>query len=290
MLWGFDGGQYTTPLVHAGNFRVNTIADVTAEDWDSLRRVHLPPRLACPSGCGSRGGSTSIGPGARRCWVSRDSPVVFKRSNEDGYDQRGLDLVTNFDFDRDQVFSNNKRNWEQVYRYIEGHGDVEHWRIRPTLYTALIEFMEADETKSVLLLYHVYHAKQIGSIHDWERVEIRIDDVYGVPGEGGERLNFVVIANHGTHKARKGPDADLNFMETDTGRHALIWQARWSGSVFEPNRAELRFVEDGWPVVSSNVEASGAAEVEVIDTSEKKNVNYVFVCDWRRPGTIGTPT
>ena len=25
----------------AGNFRVNTIADVTAEDWDSLRRVHM---------------------------------------------------------------------------------------------------------------------------------------------------------------------------------------------------------------------------------------------------------
>lgn len=25
----------------AGNFRVNTIADVTTEDWDSLRRVHM---------------------------------------------------------------------------------------------------------------------------------------------------------------------------------------------------------------------------------------------------------
>ena len=105
----------------------------------------------------------------RRAYLEYYSPIVFKRSNEDGHDQRGLDLVTNFDFDQDYRFSNNKRNWEQVYRYIEGHRDVEHWRIRPTLYTALIEFMEPDETKSILLLYHIYHAKQIGSIHDWER-------------------------------------------------------------------------------------------------------------------------
>ena len=215
----------------------------------------------------------------RRAYLEYYSPIVFKRSNEDGYDRRGLDLVTNFDFDQDYVFSNNKKNWEQVYRYVEGHRDVEHWRIRPTLYTALIEFMEPDETKSMLLLYHVYHAKQIGSIHDWERVEVRIDDVYGTPGQGSERLDFVVITNHGSHKARKNPDPDLNFMETDTGKHALIWQAQWSGSVFETNRAELRFVEDGWPMVSSSIEASGGAEVEVIDTGAKKNVNYVFVCD-----------
>ena len=147
----------------------------------------------------------------RRAYLEYYSPIVFKRSNEDGYDQRGLDLVTNFDFDQDYVFSNNKKNWEQVYRYIEGHRDVEHWRIRPTLYTALIEFMEPDETKSMLLLYHIYHAKQIGSIHDWERVEVRIDDVYGTPGQGSERLDFVVITNHGSHKARKNPASGSQF-------------------------------------------------------------------------------
>ena len=215
----------------------------------------------------------------RRAYLKYYSPIIFKRSNEDDFDERGLDLVTNFDFDQDYVFSNNKKNWEQVYRYVEGHRDVEHWRIRPTLYTALIEFMEPDETKSIIMLYHVYHAKQVGSIHDWERVEVRIDNVYGTPGQGGERLNYVVITNHGSHKARSNPDPDLNFMETDTGKHALIWQAQWSGSVFETNRAELRFVEDGWPVVSSRVEASEDAEVEVIDIGDKKNVNYVFVCD-----------
>lgn len=215
----------------------------------------------------------------RRAYLSYYSPIIFKRSNEDGHDQRGLDLVTHFDFDQDDVFSNNKRNWEQVYRYVEGHRDVQHWRIRPTLYTGLIEFMEADQSKSLIMLYHVYHAKQVGSIHDWERVEIRIDDAYGRPGQDGERLNYVVITNHRTHKARKNPDADLNFMQTPTGKHALIWQAQWSGSVFETNRAELRFVEDAWPVVSARVEAADDAEVEVIDTGDKKNVNYVFVCD-----------
>ncbi len=215
----------------------------------------------------------------RRAYLKYYSPIIFKRSNEDDHDELGLDLVTNFDFDQDYVFSNNKKNWEQIYRYVEGHRDVEHWRIRPTMYTALIEFMEPDETKSIIMLYHVYHAKQVGSIHDWERVEVRIDDVYGTPGQGGERLNYVVVTNHGSHKARSNPDPDLNFMETDTGKHVLIWQAQWSGSVFETNRAELRFVEDGWPVVSSRVEASEDAEVEVIDIGDKKNVNYVFVCD-----------
>ena len=220
----------------------------------------------------------SLSDAERRAYLEYYSPIIFKRSNEDGFDQRGLDLVTNFDFDRDYVFSNNKRHWEEIYRFVEGHGDVEHWRIRPTLYTAAIEFMQADETKSLLLLYHVYHAKQLGSIHDWERVEIRIDDVYGTPGQGNERLDFVVITNHGSHKARGNPDPDLNFMETATGKHALIWQAQWSGSVFATNRAELRFVEDGWSVVAAQVEAAADAEVEVIGTGDKKNVNYVFVC------------
>ena len=32
-------------------------------------------------------------------------------------------------------------------------------------------------------------------------------------------------------------------------------------------------------MVSSSIEASGDAEVQVIDTGAKKNVNYVFVCD-----------
>ena len=62
-------------------------------------------------------------------------------------------------------------------------------------------------------------------------------------------------------------------METQTGMHALVWQAQWSGSVFETNRAKLRFVEDGWPAVSSRVEAAEDAEVGVIDTDDRKNVN-----------------
>ena len=215
----------------------------------------------------------------RRAYLAYYAPVIFKRSNENDRDERGLDLITNFDFDQDGVFSNNKRNWEEVYRFVEGHADVEHWRIRPTLYTALIEFMEPDETKSLLLLYHIYHAKQLGSIHDWERIELRIDDVQGTPGRGSERLRFVVITKHSEHKARNDPHADLNFMETANGRHPIIWQAEWSGSVFDPNRAELRFVQDAWRVLNERVDGEDDAEIDVTDSDGEKDVNYVFVCE-----------
>ena len=220
----------------------------------------------------------SLSDDERRAYLAYYSPVIFKRSNENDRDERGLDLITNFDFDQDGVFANNKRNWEEIYRYVEGNTDVQHWRIRPTIYTALIEYMEPDKTKSLSLLYHVYHAKQIGSIHDWERIEVRIDNAHGTPGRGSERLRFVVITKHSDHKARNDPHPDLNFMETATGKHAMIWQAEWSGSVLDPNRAELRFVRDPWDAVHERVDDEKGAEVEVTDANDDKNLNYVFVC------------
>ena len=215
----------------------------------------------------------------RRAYLQHYSPIIFKRANEDGHDQRGYDLITNFDFDRDDTFSNNKLNWEQIHRFLEGNPDVEHWRIRPTMYTAIIEFMEPEGKKSALLLYHVYHAMQQGSIHDWERIEIRIDRVDGTPGQSGERVDYVVITEHHNHKFRTHPNKDLNFAELDTGKHVLVWQAEWSGTPTDPHNAELRFVEDAWRSIEQRVKDSRKAEVEVNGDSEKKNVNYVFVCE-----------
>ncbi|MCY3796014.1 MAG: hypothetical protein OXG51_16785, partial [Gammaproteobacteria bacterium] len=61
----------------------------------------------------------SLSDSERRSHLQYYSPIVFKRSNENSRNERGLDLVTNFDFDRDSRFSNNKRNWEDIYRYVD---------------------------------------------------------------------------------------------------------------------------------------------------------------------------
>ena len=205
------------------------------------------------------------------------SPIVLKRSNEDSYDEGGLDLITNFNFDRDNRFSNNKRDWEDIHRHVDQDSATSHWRIRPTLYTSIIEFMEGD-SKSIVILYHVYHAKQEGSIHDWERIEIRIDNVHRSPGGGNEQVNYVAITEHANHVVRRWGHSDLNFMSTSNGLHPLIWQAQWSGNFPEKRRAELHFVEDSWSETSSRVSQDKDAEVEINGTSKKKNVNYVFVC------------
>lgn len=231
--------------------------------------------LAIPSVASS---SWTLTDNARRAHIEYYSPIIFKRSNEDSSDERGLDLVTNFDFDRDGRYANNKRNWEDIYRFVDQDSATNNWRIRPTLYTSIIEFMEGA-SKSIILLYHVYHAKQETSIHDWERIEIRVDHVNPTPGAGDEQVNYVAITEHSDHKVRRWGHSDLNFMSTTNGLHPMIWQAQWSGNYPEPRRAELRFVEDSWSRTSSRVSADKNAEVEVNGTSKKKNVNYVFVCD-----------
>ncbi len=214
----------------------------------------------------------------RRGYLQFYSPVIFKRADENDREHHGFDLVTNFDFDRDDTFLNNRQNWRQIHEYVGGNPNLEHWRIRPTVYSAIVEFMEDDGSKSVVLIYHIYHALQKGSIHDWERIEIRVDHVNGTPGGRGERLNFVVITEHSKHHHKKKTDDDLNFMETRTGEHALIWQAQWSGDVLQPNRAELRFVEDSWSEIERRVADDRDAQVEVTGDGEKKKANYVFVC------------
>ena len=176
------------------------------------------------------------------------------------------------------MFSTNRQNWESLQRFAMKEPGTESWQIRPTVYTAIIEFMELSGAKSVVLLYHVYHAMQKGGIHDWERIEVHVQNVSGIPGGGGEDVSFVVITRHHTHHYRAGSHDDLNFQKNRTGEHVLIWQAQWSGFPTEPNRAELRFVESDWNTINQAVVESAEAEVEITGDSEKKKVNYVFAC------------
>ena len=127
----------------------------------------------------------------RQAYLNYYAPVILKRGDEnDG--KNGRDWLTNFDFDRDGNFSNNRLNWLNVPQYLaaaqSGSGAYSNWRIRPTLYSALIEYMNGG-SKSLVLLYHVYNAadKDGNQIHDWERVEIVLHGVSGTPG-GGRRV------------------------------------------------------------------------------------------------------
>jgi hypothetical protein len=94
------------------------------------------------------------------------------------------------DTPRGGQLSNNKWNCERGLEGFVQRGENPGWQIRPTLYSHIVEFTE-NGGKSVVL---VYHAMQIDSIHDWERVEIRLDDVAGDPG-GGESIVFVDAAD-----------------------------------------------------------------------------------------------
>jgi hypothetical protein len=222
----------------------------------------------------------------QRSYLRYYAPLIFKEADEGSQSRWGWDWITNFDFDQDDSWATNKDHWEDIDDYVEsvyeGRGvpaNMQNWQIRPTLYTSLIEFMEGDR-KSLILLYHVYHAMQDGAIHDWERIEIRIDDVSGTPGAGDEKINFVVITTHSDH-VRKHLGPDLNFMETETGKHLMIWQAKWSNEPFysrsDFRKAELHFIEDSFAKVDSENRRRDSARLNVNGSSERADINYVFV-------------
>ena len=229
------------------------------------------------------GPMTDAGPGteawtltnaARRAFLYHYAPVLFVRARE-GSSGRGQDWITNFDFDQDGDFSNNKDNWEDIDRFLAGQRPT--WVIRPTLYTGLIEFMTGPR-KDLVLLYHVYHAKQRGSIHDWERVEIRVNGVEALPGSG-ERVAYVVVTEHSKHNVRVFPNSDLNFLETGSGAHPMIWQAEGTRSGFLGltgfGNAELHFVEDSWASIEGRG-PTGDAEVDVNGDGDQ-DFHYLFV-------------
>jgi hypothetical protein len=222
----------------------------------------------------------------RQAYLNYYAPLILKRGDEnDG--KQGRDWITNFDFDRDGNFSNNRLNWINIGQYLaaaqSGSGAYSNWRIRPTLYTALIEYMEGG-SKSVALLYHVYNAadKDGNQIHDWERIEIVVRGVGGAPGAGGEYVNHVTVTHHKEHLIRRYYDAGLNFMQTATGKHVMVWQADESDFDLPsagPHAHELRFVSNPYSwIAGQRSTLNSKAEVTINnDSDNKRNVHYVFV-------------
>ncbi len=229
----------------------------------------------------------------RREFLAYYSPIILKRADENDHEHYGYDWITNFDFDRDGDFSTNRTNWKSIDHYVKSSGrpadyngplDFASWQIRPTLYTALIEFMDNGQ-RSLVLIYHVYNAEQhhrrdLGNgqdIHDWERIEIRINNIDVVRGPGsGENIQFVVLTNHKDHFAKSIDDPGISFMDTDTGRHVLVWQAQWSGKGSQNRIGELHFVKESVNTIRDRDKASTKLNGEGDD---RKSIHYVFVCN-----------
>lgn len=220
----------------------------------------------------------------RQAYLNYYAPVILKRGDENN-DKEGRDWLTNFDFDQDDNFSTNRVNWLNVDQYVAASAahnttsSYSRWRIRPTLYTALMEYMEGS-SKSLVLLYHVYNAadKDGDEIHDWERIEIIIRGVGGTPGASGEYVSSATITIHKDHIMRRYYDSGLNFMQTATGKHVLIWQADESRADLPcaTHAHELRFVTNPYSWIASQISSNGKAEVD-INGEDEKNVHYVFV-------------
>ncbi len=220
----------------------------------------------------------------RQAYLNYYAPVILKRGDENN-SKEGRDWITNYDFDQDGDFSNNRLNWRNIHQYVAasayGPSYYDRWRIRPTLYSSLIEYMEGG-SKSLVLLYHVYNAadKDGSEIHDWERVEIVVHGITGTPGGSGELVNHVTVTLHKEHHIRRSYDADLNFMQSATGKHVLLWQADESNYEIidfkEPHGHELHFVKNTYSWVASQA-ATASAQVNISSKDSKKNVHYVFV-------------
>lgn len=221
----------------------------------------------------------------RRAYLTYYAPIIMKRGNGNAGD-RGRDWITNFDYDRDGDYSNNADNYlSGISSFItnaqfnQNIPQYESWKIRPTLYTYIIEYMDGGR-KDLVLQYHIYYAATEGSwgakkIHDWERVEVRIKGVTGSPGTG-EQVDFVVLTNHHRHIVRTSTDTDMHFMSTPTGKHVLVWQAEWSGRRSAAYGNELRFVQDSYAQITAERVSNAKAEVEVSSKDKDKNVHYVY--------------
>jgi hypothetical protein len=214
----------------------------------------------------------------RRAYLYYYAPVILKRGDENN-GKEGRDWLTNFHFDQDGRFSTNRVNWRNINQYVAG--SYSHWQIRPTLYSSLVEFMEGG-SKSLVLLYHVYNAadKDGSSIHDWERVEIVVRGVSGVPGSSGEYVNNATVTHHHDHIMRRYYDTGMNFMQTATGKHLLVWQADETDpggfDSCDTYGHELRFVKNTYSWIAGQ-SSTAYSEVNVSGRDEKKNVHYVFV-------------
>jgi hypothetical protein len=211
----------------------------------------------------------SLNDAQRQAYLHYYAPIVLKRANANN-DRHGYDWITNFDFDQDGDFSNNKLHWKNIPQYINasrtGPSAYDRWRIRPTLYTSLIEFM--DGGKNLVLIYHIYHALDKNAagdyqLHDWERVELLVKNVVGAPGSG-ESVAHAVVTQHKRNVIRRYGNAQLNFMSSPTGNHLLIWQAEWSDKLLAAHGQELRFVTHPSSWIADQMAAGAKAEAAVL--------------------------
>ncbi len=234
----------------------------------------------------------------RRAFLHHYSPVILKRANEnDNRRHLGHDWITNFTFDNDLDFGNNRKNWRDgKIKFIKGTANL-NWAIKPTIYTALVEWMTfpgvhpssrpnkgSRGRKSLVLIYHIYHAYQGGGdkttddIHDWERIELRLDNVSNRGPGHGEQINYTVITNHKKHFGRLGRDSNIKFVDSTTtkqqgiGKHLIVSQQKWNGTNWRTLRkAELRYVED-------DLESffRGTAAVRINGRSDRRPFHYIF--------------
>ncbi len=218
----------------------------------------------------------------RKAYLQHYAPLILQRAEEGSGASRGTDWISNYDFDRDGIFANNRDTWHRLLpQYLAaaaGTGAYQHWRIRPTLYTALVEYMEGS-SKNLILLYHIFHPtdKEGSEIHDWERVEIHVRSVTGTPGGAGEFVGHVTVTRHKDHIMRSAGSPDLNFMTTATGSHVLLWQADQDGTGLGAHGHEVRFVQNTWAALSARI-ATGTADAEVnISNADNKDVHYAWV-------------
>jgi hypothetical protein len=250
----------------------------------------LAVALLCLAGLGVEASAQtwSLTNTQRQAYLNYYAPIILKRADENN-NKQGRDWITNFDFDQDGNFSNNRVNWLNVPQYVNAsatgpNATYDRWRIRPTLYTSLIEYME-NGSKSVVLLYHIYNAtdKDGSGIHDWERVEILVRAVNGTPGSGSEYVNHVTSTMHKEQLMRRYYDAGgLNFMQTATGKHILIWQADESdwdwitGTSYGYHAHALWQVKTPYSTIAALMNSVNDAQVDLPET-DTKNVHYIFV-------------
>jgi hypothetical protein len=247
-------------------------------------RFVLRAAVACFIGIALAGqaGAWTLEKNQRRAYLHYYAPLILKQANESRQENWGYDWITNYDFDRDGNFATNRKNWhDKVGGYVANPSAAQFtgWKIRPTLYTALVEFQTGAD-KSVVLMYHVYHAQEENaSIHDWERIEVRIDKVAGTPGTGAEAVAYVVVTTHSDHVGRRGNS--VKYMDTPNGRHPIIWQAEWNDSGYSKN--ELHHGASEWSAFSGNLGCNSCpAQIDIADGNgieRNQEVHYAFVPD-----------
>lgn len=220
-------------------------------------------------------------PAERKAYLQHYAPVIMQRAEESS-SKKGRDWISNYDFDRDGNFANNRYTWANLLsQYVAGSSTgstaYQHWRVRPTLYSSVIEYMEGGN-KSLALLYHVYHPvdKKASEIHDWERIEIAIRSVTGTPGAAGEYVAYATVTAHKDNVMRRYGSPDLNFMQIASGKHLMIWQADEDGTGLGAHGHQLHFVQHSYSTISARVAAGASSGVDV-SNADTKSVHYVWV-------------